>query len=244
MIVSGNRRQFINSSAVSATVETGVNNEICWSGTLNGKIPVFIHYQIDNRLVIGSITYLNTKNRLPITLLGTISEDNNFRLLEFDKTGNITGIITGKPGAKTFDGVWVSPQTQKEFTIKMVPKDTLISSPPIKPDLTQVFGNYHYRYGERGYSGDFECSKAGEGKMTFNILSLTNIDRGPNIAEIERDTISVTGDSFVYKVPGSDNCAFKVDFYRNFLYITYTDGICEGQFGMNATVEGIYLKTK
>jgi hypothetical protein len=223
---------------------TDIKNEICWTGTLNGKTPVFIHYQLDSNLIIGEITYLNTKDKLPITLLGTIEDDKSYRLLEFDNTGNITGIIEGKPTEKEFNGIWASPKSNKELTMTLSPKDTLISTPNFKPGENQIFGNYHYQYGENGFNGDFDISKVGNNKIAFNILSLTNIERGPNIAEVEKDTITMTGNSFIYKIPDSDSCEFKVTFYKGFININYTKGYCSGQFGLNATIEGIFIKTK
>jgi hypothetical protein len=77
-------------------------NEIYWTGTLNGKTPIFLHFKPDSNLIIGEITYLNTKDKQPITLLGTIEHDKSYRLLEFEKSGNITGIITGLPSDDTF----------------------------------------------------------------------------------------------------------------------------------------------
>jgi hypothetical protein len=224
--------------------QTKSDNEICWTGTLNGKTPIFIHYQLDSNLIIGEITYLNTKDKLPITLLGTIEDDKSYRLLEFDKTGNITGVIEGKPTEKIFNGLWVSPKTKKELAMTLSSKDTLISSVNIKPTESDIFGNYHYQYGENGYNGDFDINKIGNNKINFHILSLTNVERGPNIAEVEKDTIAMTGHSFIYKIPDSDSCEFKVTFYKDFAYINYTKGYCESQFGLNATIDGIYLKTK
>src|SRR5262249_17522966 len=141
-------------------------------------------------------------------------------------------------------GLWVSPKTKKELVMTLSQKDTLIVSPNLKPDETQIFGNYHYQYGENGYNGDFDISKVGNNKIAFNILSLTNVERGPNIAEVENDTITMTDNSFIYKIPDSDSCEFKVTFYKAFVYINYTKGFCESQFGLNATIDGIYLKTK
>jgi len=223
---------------------TDIKNEICWTGTLNGKTPVFIHYQLDSNLIIGQIIYLNTKDKSPIRLLGTIEDDKNYRLLEFDKTGNITGIITGLPTDKIFKGSWFSPKSKKELSIALSIVDTIILSPDIKPIRNQIFGNYHYQYGENGFSGDFEINRVDNTKVDFNILSLTNVAKGPNIAEVEKDTIVMKGNSFVYKIPDSDNCEFKTTFYKDFVYINYTKGYCSGQFGMNATIDGIYVKTK
>jgi hypothetical protein len=248
LISCNNQQQKVNGSDTSVSTKpttlTDTKNEICWTGTLNGKTPVFIHYQLDSNLIIGEITYLNTKDKLPIKLLGTLEDDKSYRLLEFDNTGNITGVIEGKPTDKSFNGLWISPKTKKELAMTLSQKDTLIVSPNLKPDETQIFGNYHYQYGENGYNGDFDISKVGNNKIAFNILSLTNVERGPNIAEVERDTIAMTGNSFIYKIPDSDSCEFKVIFYKAFVYINYTKGFCESLFGLNATIDGIYLKTK
>jgi len=252
IISCNNQQQKVSSSDTSASattttlaeVKTHSSNEICWIGALNGRTPVFIHYQLDSNLIIGEITYLSTKDKLPITLLGTIEDDKSYRLLEFDKTGNITGIIEGTPTEKNFNGIWVSPKTKRELTMTLSPKDTLISNPNIKPDESQIFGKYHYQYGEDGYNGDFDISKIENNKIDFNILSSTNVERGPNIAEVEKDTIAMTGNSFIYKIPDSDSCEFKVTFYKGFVYINYTRGYCESQFGLNASIDGIYLKTK
>jgi hypothetical protein len=220
------------------------DKDICSTGTLNGRTPIFIHYQLDSNILIGEITYLNTKAHLPIRLLGTIEEDKSYRLLEFDKKGNISGIIVGKPTSTSFAGTWFSPTTRKELDLKLMPSDTLISSPSFKPDSKMLFGKYHYQYGENGYQGDFELSKVNDTKAAFQIISLTDVEKGPNTAEIPKDTINFKGDNFIYKLPGSDNCEFKVTFYKDFVYINYTKGDCESQFGLNATIDGIFLKVQ
>jgi hypothetical protein len=213
-------------------------------GTLNGKTPIFIHYKLDSNVIIGEITYLNTRDKRPIKLLGTVEDDKSYRLLEFDKTGNITGVIEGKPAEKSFNGLWVSPKTKKELSMSLSITDTSVSTADIKPDENQIFGSYHYQYGENGYNGDFDINNIGSNKIDFHILSLTNVERGPNIAEVEKDTLTMTGNSFIYKIPDSDSCEFKVTFYKGFVYINYTKGYCASQFGLNATIDGIYLKTK
>jgi len=250
VISCNDQQQKINNSDTTNASSTIVlqdkknhsEKEICWTGTLNAKTVIFIHYQLDSNLIIGEITYLNTKDKLPIALLGTIEDDKSYRLLEFDKTGNITGVIEGKPTEKNFNGLWVSPKTKKELAMMLSVKDTLLSSPGIKPGESEIFGNYHYQYGENGYNGDFDINKVEDSKIDFHILSLTNIERGPNIAEVEKDTITMTGNSFIYKIPASDNCEFKATFYKSFVYVNYTKGYCESQFGLNAEIDGIYFK--
>jgi hypothetical protein len=233
------------SAAPSMLTETKnkSNNEICWTGTLNGKTPVFVHYKLDSNLVIGEITYLNTKDKLPITLLGTIEDDKSYRLLEFEKSGNITGVITGLPTDNIFNGSWFSPKTRKELILNLVKKDTVINSITTDTKLPDIFGHYHYQYSEAGYQGDFEITKLPNSKAAFGISSVTG-EPARNIAQVNDDTIKLATTRFIYKLPDTNDCEFEVKFYRGFAFIRYTKGFCDGQFGMNATIDGIFLKTE
>ncbi len=230
-------------SVTLASVKNQVGKEISWKGFLNGKTPVFLHYQIDGNTVVGEITYLNTKNKLPITIVGTIDGDNNYRILEFEKSGNISGVITGKPTARDFKGSWFSPKTRKEMVLNLTKKDTAIISKGVETKVEDLFGHYHYQYSEAGYQGDLVIKKLPNSKAVFGITSVTGAP-GRNIAQIDDDTISLTTSNFTYKLPDTDDCEFQVKFYKGFAVVQYTQGVCSGQFGMNATVEGIYLKTK
>ena len=220
--------------------EYSSSKEICWTGTLSDKTPIFIHYQLDSNLIIGELTFLNTKDKLPIKLIGTIEENLNYNLLLFDNTGNITDVLNGLPTSESFNGKWHSLKNDKEYSFTLSLADTSITSPDIKPVDNQIFGNYHYQYGKDGYAGDFEINKVDNNKVEFNIHSTTNIERGPNMADVDNDTISMQGNSFVYMFY---DCEFKTTFYKDFVYINYTKGYCDGVFGMGATISGIYLKT-
>jgi hypothetical protein len=219
------------------------NVEICWSGTLNAKTPIFIHYKLDSDLVIGTITYLNTKDKLPIKLLGTIDENRSYRLLEFDKTGNITGIITAESPGVDFKGNWFSPKTSKKLSLNLAKYDSVINAPMAAEQFENIFGHYHYQYSEDGYEGDLDIRRLPNGKVSFGVGSVTSAP-SRHLAQIEDDTISLNKTNFIYKIPGTDSCEFEVKFYKGFAYIKYTKGYCDGQFGMNATIDGIFLKTE
>jgi hypothetical protein len=216
--------------------------DISWLGTIN-KTPVFLHYSLQDKVIIGEIVYLNTKSKTPIKLLGTIEEDKSYRLLEFENDGNISGIITGNPEKQVFSGSWFSPKSRKELKLKLALKDTLMQSADFAPNIKDIFGTYHYQYSEEGYSGDFEINKLNDNKVQFNIISVTGAP-GHNVAEVPNDTIQMTGNNFIYKIPDTDSCEFKVTFYKDFLFVNYTKGYCSGQFGLNASIDGIFLKVR
>lgn len=127
-------------SVALSSVQKGGEKEISWKGLLNGKTPVFMHYQLDGNLIAGEITYLNTKNKLPITILGTIEDDHSYRILEFEKSGNITGIITGKPTDGTFTGSWFSPKTKKNLYLTLSRRIQLSSQSRQKQNWTIFSG--------------------------------------------------------------------------------------------------------
>ncbi|WP_300977820.1 hypothetical protein [Flavobacterium sp.] len=216
--------------------------EVCWKGKLNAKTNVFLHYQVHKSIISGYIIYLDTKTKKNIRIIGTIDETQNYRLLEFDATGNITGIISGAPKDNEFSGTWFSPKTRKELSISLKKANDNLKSEDIQASPKILAGNYHYQYGEKGYHGDLTIKNVGQNKISFDIFSVTN-DPARNIAEIDKDTVYAKTD-FVYKVPGDNNCEFRIQFFKDFAYITYTNSQCEGNFGHNATIEGIFYKLK
>jgi hypothetical protein len=216
----------------------------CWKGKLGGKIPVFVHYQLEGDLVVGEITYLKTKKKTPIRLIGEVHNGSFYRLLEYDPKGTITGIIEGNVIKGAFTGKWIAPSTQKELALNLQSSDSLIVKRNFKARPDQLFGTYAYAYGEEGYSGQLEISEAENGEADFYLISLTSLNMGPNIAEIERDRVKLEGDHFTYTIPYSESCEVRVDFYKDFARVQYLNGDCPGQFGHNATVEGIFVKVK
>lgn len=170
-----------------------------------------------------------------------MEEDKSYRLLEFEPNGNVSGIITGNPETQSFNGSWFSPKTRKELDLTLLKKDTSLAETDIRPDMNNIYGDYHYQYTEEGNQGGCKIEKVGDNKIAFSVFSVTGAP-ARNIADVPRDTIPLTASSFIYKIPGTDSCEFKVTFYKDFLTVDYTKGYCDGQFGMNATIDGIFLK--
>jgi hypothetical protein len=218
------------------------NKQFCWKGKLNTKTNILLHYQIQDDLIFGEISYLDTKEKKPIRIIGTIEEDSSIRLLEFNNKGNITGIITGLPKDEELTGNWFSPKTNKESSLNLNRIDTILENENIETNLENVIGDYHYQYSEAGYQGDLTIRKVNADEISFSILSVTG-EPGRNMAIIETDTIEASTD-FIYKLPNTENCEFKIRIFKDFAFIKYTEGFCEGIFGHNATIEGIFYKQK
>lgn len=232
-----------DSTGVITEAVAPVAKDICWSGVLNNNIPILLHYSIHDKTVMGAITYLNTKAKTAIKILGSVESDKSYRLLEFEEDGNITGIITGKPVGENFKGTWFSPKSGKELKLELNKKDSSIESTELPLAGKNIFGSYHYQYSEDGPHGQFELNKINDQEIAFSIFSVTSAP-GRNMANVHLDTIPLNGNSFIYKLPGADSCEFKVTIYSGFLQVDYTLGNCTDQFGWNATVEGIFLKEK
>lgn len=214
-----------------------------WSGNINGKIPVFMAYTRKENVLSGQIVYLNTKGRQPIRIIGTIDETGDYRILEFEASGNITGIISGKPDGKVFNGTWFSPKTRKDLPMALSAKDTTVTSEDFEADIRTAAGSYRYEYSEEGPQGGLTLEKLSDGKWTFSVSAVTGAP-ARNIADIGTDTITFSGNSFKYKVPDSDSCEFSVRIFKDFVIVKELHDFeaCMGMFGHNATIEGVFLK--
>lgn len=217
-------------------------NDYYWSGTLKENIQIFLHYSIYKNVVAGNIVYTDNAEKKSKRILGIIESDSSFRLSEFNEDGNISVVITAVPCKSNFKCSWIFTNSKEEFNVTLLKKDTVLETTNIQADLSTIYGNYHYNYNEEGYQGNVSISKLANNKIAFNIFSVTSAP-GRNMAEVPLDSIQLNANSFVYKMPESDSCEFKVNFFRNFLVVEYTRANCVGQFGWKATVEGIFLKT-
>lgn len=231
----------ITSGAPEQPVAAPGKSRICWKGTLNSKTEIFLQYDVEGDVVEGELVYLNTKEKKPIRIIGTVEEDKSLRLLEFESSGNITGILTGTPEAGIFEGSWFSPKTRKELTMQLQRVDTVIPARNIIQLPAAPEGSYVYQYSEEGQQGVLEVKRAGNGRISFEISSVTDAP-ARNMADVSLDTVALRGNTFTYTVPDTDDCEFKVSFFKNFAYIQYTKGYCNGVFGHNASVDGIFLK--
>ena len=228
--------------------QTSVNSEpvtsLNWSGTINDTIPAFLHYSIHGDLIIGELSYLNGLNNEPLKVIGTIDQNKEYRVLQFEPDGNISAILTGRPDGKAFKGRLFLTSSNQEQQFNFSRKDTAVVESELMPEAGEIFGNYYYKYSEDGFQGEFQIKKVDDKHVAFDILSVTDERRGRNIADVPNDTIAMSGNAFTYTIPESDDCKFKATFYKGFVVVSYINGYCSGQFGLNATIDGIFLKVR
>ena len=220
-----------------------LQNLYYWQGKINGNIPVFLYLNIKDSLIKGSLVYTKTKFKTPIQLVGRIDGDGDIRVFEFEKDGNITGVFVFDSLGNNARGTWASSKTGKEYSFSLSKKDTLLINPDTSFTPRKIAGEYSYAFGEKGSQGGISIMPVGKGKIAFEVSAVTR-EPARNIAQVEKDTVSLAGNQFYYKVPGSDSCIFRVKLCNNFLYISYANGYagCIGMFGHNATVEGVFIK--
>jgi hypothetical protein len=215
-----------------------------WKGNINSNIPIFIWAAIRDSLIQGEVTYIKAKNPAAIKLLGRIDKDGEIKICEYQKDGNITGVFVFTKISTSSEGIWASTKNDKEYKFQLTAKDTLLKNIDTGFQAGKLSGEYSYAYGEKGYQGGITVTEIQKDKIVFDILSVTR-DPSRNIAQIETDTVVVSNNEFIYKVPDSDSCIFKVKFFKDFVFIAYVKdyGDCGNVFGLNATVDGIFYRT-
>lgn len=216
----------------------------CWKGTLDGKTNIYVSVQSIGNTLVGEITYLDTKSKKPIALIGEVMEDNYFRLLEFDNKGYISGIVTGEfDGEEIKGGEWFSPKSRKHLTMKLTPDNKTVAAKKLEVDRNSIFGEYYYQYGPEGATGMLRIKSLGGNRATFELNAVTGAP-AYNIADIQKDTVTLDENSFVYPLTYTDGCEIEVKFFRTFAQVLFPNGYCDGGFGHNATPEGFFYKVK
>ncbi len=212
-----------------------------WVGFINKKIPVELTYTISKDIISGEIRYLNTKGKTPVKIIGNVSSNEGYTLCEFEKDGNISGIINVKLNGQKLEGEWSSTKSDGSYPISLTLKDNKVKQEVFPP--ASITGKYEYHYGEKGYEGLITIKKQKGNTYTYEIGSVTS-DPARNMADASGDAILLNNNQFIIEI--NKSCKFKVTFYNGFLTITANDKtqLMDCEFGFNATLEGTYLKIK
>lgn len=224
--------QFTNS-----TGQTTPGKTFHLTGLIGNKTKASITITESDSVLIGSITYTST-NR-PIFLRGKILDNSQYRLLEFDKKGAISGIIMCSIRGKLLEGTWYSPINKKELKILMnlqSKKPKNVSSARINPT-----GNYSFNYGKDGPTGWLGIERVGKDSLE---IQFNNVTGGPGYSEatVEPVKLPILNNKVYYQ--HSPGCSIRIRFIADIALVDYENEQRECSFGLNASLEGIYLKEK
>ena len=229
-----------------------------WEGTINGKIPVTVWFDVRDGLIAGEIVYLNTKEKQPIALLGQVNWDDG--RLEFNEVlpnGVVSGIMLGVIRGNSFSGTWIAPAKTVERGSRYETIDG--KSYPLRLtrvdnsgigfsryfswfyDQNPIAGEYRYSWGDNRAEGKMRVTATGRGSIEYEINTHVGAPSF-NMADVGPETVTLEKNRVVVEL--ADNCAFEILLFNGFAAIRHIDDkICWGYFGMNANVDGLYLKT-
>ncbi|HTE10945.1 MAG TPA: hypothetical protein VK645_08240 [Chitinophagaceae bacterium] len=218
-----------------------INSVYKFTGNINNSIPVFIWFVVKDNIIKGELIYLKTKKQLPITLIGTIDEE-DCRIHEFQNDGNVTGTYVGNISNKEFKGSWYATASEKELAFKLTAKDTILETVDADFHPSTVTGTYSYQFGKKGPQGGLEVKKINDSLVSLDINCVT---RAPayNIAETKADSIALKNGTSEYKIPDT-KCMYRISFFKNFLVINHINKEFDCGFGNNADIQGVFIKTK
>lgn len=233
----------LSAGILQAQQKTGYAHNT-FSGLIDRKIPVELKVSTLNNVVSGSIRYLKTTDKKPIKIIGKLDKGNHYHLEEFEKDGNISGIIDAVLNDGKLEGSWSSTKNENVYPLALNVKADINSKPEIfSPSPAGHFeGTYTYQYGTEGYQGSITIKKIKDQMYSYDIGSVTRAP-GRNIADASGE-VMIKNNQFTIEV--NKSCSFHAEFYNGFLMIATgnrerTAG-CE--FGLNATLDGTFLKVK
>ena len=214
-----------------------------WAGNIRSNIPVSAWFVVKGKILKGELTYLKTKYRSPITILGSVKEHNRVEFSEFQKNGLITGTFSGKLSNDSCTGTWSSPKSGRDFPFELVFKDTTLANADTSFIPASIPGEYAYKFGDKGPGGGITIKEISHELYSFEINCVTGAP-GYNVAELTADSIRFSDNAVVYSMPHADKCQFSIKVFKGFLIIDYLNENYDCGFGLNASVDGVFLKTK
>lgn len=214
------------------------NNDYSYIGMLDSKIKVSVMFSTyENKVAKGEIIFLKSKLNHSIPIVGTI-KNGIINFSEFNKNGEITGMLHGKYDNENFTGKWMSLKTMHDISLKLKSNSNGKKYDFKIDNKSAIYGTYQYSLSNNG-SGILEI-KHRDKSIDFLISTISS---SLSTAEVQ-DCVSELDEhnKFIYGEQISKDCLFGVEFYNSFARVHYIDDKNDCGFGMNAGVDGIYYK--
>lgn len=232
----------------------------CFQGKMGGRVSVELCFRTDpnhRNIVAGYIYYLRAKKPKPILVAGSVN-DGWVALKEYLPDGTVSGILdfmlkpTGK-GYAIAEGNWINPKTFATYSLTTL-RERAGQLPswwpgnPLAPStISSIPGEYVFKQWNSNYKdflgGSAEFTYAGEDRVHFNISNCWN-----NIAEghSHNHCPAVLYDNeFEYDDVNECGYCVRAIFFKKFVVIQATaEPKSYDCFGLGATLEGVYIKTK
>jgi hypothetical protein len=193
--------------------------------------------EVDN-VVFGEIRY--KKGKKPIPLRGEQLKG-RYRVLEFDSTGMISGVITGDLTRFRGNVEWFSPQTRTVLPIRLRVKQKTTLPESLRPRLGFTEGVYTFQYGTDDYVGHLSVERSGKDSVVLEINNVTG-EPSHNLATIDPVKVLIQNNEIIYSI--NVECEFRIRFFNSVAIVNYVNGKSRCGFGMNASVDGIYWLSK
>jgi hypothetical protein len=212
-----------------------------FTGKLNDKIPIFLWFVVKDSVLKGEVTYLKTAKKLPIIILGTITKKDGITIYEFIKNGYISGIYRGNFAVKALTGSWYAPGSEKELKFNLMPADSSLTHIDTTLKPISIDGEYLYHFGEQGSSGGIDIKQSTPGNFLVDINCMTSSPQN-NVADMKTFKVNMFNNIIIYKMPKED-CKFRIRAFNNFIVIDYVGKSWNCGFGLNAGIDGVFIKT-
>lgn len=220
-----------------ATKTEGEYWQSYFEGKLDDKIEVEFYLQRHEDLLAGTITYKSSG--IPIRIFGNYRDDQNFFIREYAKGTEVSGMMSGTIKDGKIEGSWYPPSGDKERKLKAIATSKASKGLTWKNAEQNVAGEYSYEFPNEGGSGSLTVEQSGD-KITFDAISVNGAP-GYHIATIEEGAGKLVDHKVHYSMNDGE-CEFYIRFYRDFAYIEFVEDKYACDFGMGASIEGIFVK--
>ena len=224
---------------ISSTVGAQLTEKLVhrWDAVIGKNTVANIWLVAKDSVLIGEIVY--KKSGKPIQLRGTFSKNTGYLLYEFDKNGNISGIMHGSFAGSGSSGEWYSPSTKNHFplSLKLVSRTSPAKAVVLIPN--NVSGSYAYQASMDGPVGTLTVSRISADTIQIELECVT---AGPayNLASIEKFNAKIRNNMVQYRV--QNGCELLIRFVHDVAVVEYVNGQADCGFGAGADVSGIYMK--
>lgn len=107
-------------TVTSSTPNTNNTKETEYEGTINNNYEILMTLTRTDKSLSGYVVPKGGGSSIPVS--GTIDENNNFNLSEYDDKDNWTGTYKGKISDGTIEGVWTKPDGSAQRSLYLTAK--------------------------------------------------------------------------------------------------------------------------